>query len=100
MPRKNSRTSRAVVVRDNSALDHRVALPLSERHLKFSDKWGYAPAPEAHSYIKLRSRYGLFIDGKFVRAAFRQIFRSINPATEEKLAEISRGQCTRRRSTR
>lgn len=89
MPRKNSRTSRAVVVRDNSALDHRVALPLSERHLKFSDKWGYAPAPEAHSYIKVRSRYGLFIDGKFVSPASGKYFRSINPATEEKLADIA-----------
>src|SRR3954454_2820951 len=89
MPRKSSRTSRAVVVRDNSALDHRVALPVSERHLNFRDKWSYAPAPEAHSYIKLRSRYELFIDGKFVSPASGKYFKSINPATEEKLAEIA-----------
>jgi aldehyde dehydrogenase (NAD+) len=89
MPRKNSRTSRAVVVRDNSALDHRIALPVSERHLKFGDKWGYAPAPEAHNYIKIRSRYGLFIDGKFVSPTSGKYFRSINPATEEKLADIA-----------
>ena len=89
MPRKSSRTSRAVVVRDNSAVDHRIALPLSERHLNFRDKWPYSPAPEAHNYIRLRPRYQLFIDGKFVAPASGKYFRSINPATEEKLADIA-----------
>src|SRR4029078_2939557 len=37
---------------------------------------------------KLRNRYQLFINGRFVSPKSGQHFDSINPATEEKLAEI------------
>ena len=67
MARKKSRAVRAVVVREAKTLDHRAeALAPSERRLNFGDRWSYAPAPEAHDYIKLQSRYRLFIGGKFV----------------------------------
>ncbi len=90
MPRKNSRHGPAIVVREGKKLDHRrVALPLSERRLNFGDRWSYAPAPEASDYIKVRSRYQLFIGGKFVAPRSGKYFDSINPATEEKLAEIA-----------
>jgi len=90
MPRKNSSHSSAIVVREEKTLDHRrVALPLSERRLSFGDRWSYAPAPEASDYIKLRPRYQLFIGGKFVAPRSGKYFDSINPATEEKLAEIA-----------
>jgi aldehyde dehydrogenase (NAD+) len=91
MPRKKSRRSELVVVsHDGGAVDYRRApLPLSERRLNFGDRWSYAPAPEASDYIKLRPRYQLFIDGKFVAPRAREYFDSINPATEEKLAEIA-----------
>ena len=62
---------------------------LSERRLNFGDKWGYAPAPEANDYIRLQTRYSLFINGKFVAPRSGKYFDSINPATEEKLAEIA-----------
>jgi len=53
--------------------------------------WEYAPAPEAHDYIKLRSRYGLFIGGKWLAPHSRKYFATINPATEEKLADVALG---------
>jgi aldehyde dehydrogenase (NAD+) len=89
MPRKNSRRIAALVVREDRAIPHRVALPRSERQLNFRDKWAYAPAPEAHGYIRIRPRYQLFINGKFVSPNSGKYFASINPATEEKLAEIA-----------
>jgi len=60
-----------------------------ERSLDFGERWSYAPAAEAHSYIRLRDRYQLFIGGKFVAPKSGEYFGSVNPATEEKLTEIS-----------
>jgi len=60
-----------------------------DRTLDFGERWSYAPAPEALGYIKVRDRYQLFIDGKFIAPKSGEYFDSINPATEEKLTEIS-----------
>jgi aldehyde dehydrogenase (NAD+) len=49
----------------------------------------YAPAPESRSIVTLRSSYGLFINGKFVDPASKGTFKTVNPATEEVLAEVS-----------
>lgn len=57
--------------------------------MDFGDRWNYAPALEAHSHIRLRDRYQLFIGGKFVAPKSGEYFDSTNPATEEKLTEIS-----------
>jgi len=89
MARKKSRSDLVVLSRNNAITHERVSLPVSERSLSFGDKWGYAPAPEAHDYIKLQKRYPLFIGGKFVAPKSGKYFDSINPATEEKLAEIA-----------
>src|SRR5881392_3758929 len=89
MPRKKSRSDLVVLSRNAPAVHGRIALPVRERHLDFGDRWGYAPAPEAHDYIKLQKRYPLFIGGKFVAPRSGKYFDSINPATEEKLAEIA-----------
>jgi len=89
MPRKKSRSDLVVLPRSAALAHERVALPVSERRLSFGDKWSYAPAPEAHDYIKLQKRYSLFIGGKFVAPRSGKYFDSINPATEEKLAEIA-----------
>lgn len=51
--------------------------------------WTYAPAPEAKDHVKINSQYDLFIDGKFVKPQSKKYFSTINPATEEKLAEIA-----------
>src|SRR5688500_2052420 len=52
--------------------------------------WEYAPAPESRDVVQLKSRYGLFIGGKEVAPRSGQWFTSIDPATEEPLAEIAR----------
>ena len=48
----------------------------------------YAPAPESASIVDIKSSYGLFIDGEFVDGQ-GTAFKTVNPATEEPLAEIS-----------
>lgn len=49
----------------------------------------YAPAPESRAVVDIASSYGLFIDGKFTDAADGAVFKTVNPATEEVLAEVS-----------
>ena len=49
----------------------------------------YAPAPESRSVVDIASSYGLFIGGEFVEATGGTPFKTINPATEESLAEVS-----------
>jgi aldehyde dehydrogenase (NAD+) len=91
--RKNSRSSTVVALPVEKSLTQgsRVALPPGERTLSFGDKWAYAPAPEAHNYIELKPRYQHFINGRFVAPHSGKYFPSINPATEEQLAEIADG---------
>ncbi|MFC7502864.1 aldehyde dehydrogenase family protein [Nocardioides sp. CPCC 206347] len=48
----------------------------------------YAPAPESRSIVDIKASYGLFIDGEFVDGRGSS-FKTINPATEETLAEIA-----------
>jgi len=63
-------------------------VPLKERRLTFGQKWDYAPAPETVP-VTIGPRYELFIGGRFVAPRSGKHFDSINPATEEKLAEIA-----------
>ncbi len=93
MPRKNSRSAAVVALPIEKSLTYssRVALAPNERTLNFGDRWNYAPAPEANNYIQLRKRYQHFINGKFVAPHSGKYFPSINPATEERLAEIAEG---------
>jgi aldehyde dehydrogenase (NAD+) len=49
----------------------------------------YVPAPEATDHVKIASRYDLFIGGKFVRPHSKRRFPTVNPATEEVLAEVA-----------
>jgi aldehyde dehydrogenase (NAD+) len=51
--------------------------------------WEYAPAPEARDIVTVRPRYGLFIGGEFVEPRSGRYFETIDPATEEKLAEVA-----------
>jgi len=60
------------------------------RELIFGDLWEYDPAPETVD-PKLKPRYDLFIGGRFVPPASGKYFDSINPANEQKLAELALG---------
>jgi aldehyde dehydrogenase (NAD+) len=50
----------------------------------------YAPAPESRSIVDIKPSYGLFIDGEFVDGT-GEAFKTVNPATEEVLTEVSAG---------
>ena len=52
-------------------------------------KFEYAPAPESRDVVALRESYGLFIDGDFVPGKGDGVFKTISPATEEVLAEVT-----------
>ena len=51
----------------------------------------YAPAPESRAVVDIAPHYGLFIDGEFVEPIDGASFKTVNPATEEVLADISEG---------
>ena len=51
--------------------------------------WEYAAAPESRELVSLEERYGLYIDGAFADPRSGEYFPSLNPATEEPLAEVA-----------
>jgi aldehyde dehydrogenase (NAD+) len=52
-------------------------------------KFEYAPAPESRDIVAVAESYGLFIDGDFVPGKGDGVFKTISPATEEVLAEVT-----------
>src|SRR5689334_21317236 len=54
-----------------------------------TNRFEYAPAPESRSVVDIRSSYGLFVNGEFVDPTDGRSFKTISPATEEVLAEVS-----------
>jgi aldehyde dehydrogenase (NAD+) len=52
-------------------------------------RFEYAPAPESQSIVDIKPSYGLFIDGEFVDPTDGSVAKSINPASEEVLAEVT-----------
>jgi acyl-CoA reductase-like NAD-dependent aldehyde dehydrogenase len=52
-------------------------------------KFEYAPAPESRAIVNIRPSYGLFIGGEFVESEGGSAFKTISPATEEVLAEVT-----------
>ncbi|BCJ25959.1 aldehyde dehydrogenase family protein [Actinocatenispora sera] len=48
----------------------------------------YAPAPESRSIVDIRPAYGLFVNGEFVAPADGESMKTVDPATEEVLAEV------------
>ncbi len=51
--------------------------------------WESAPAPESRELVTLEERYGLFVGGELVDARSGETYATIDPSTEEPLAEIS-----------
>jgi aldehyde dehydrogenase (NAD+) len=49
----------------------------------------YAPAPESRSVVDIQPSYGLFINGEFTAPIDGGSFKTVNPATEEVLSQIS-----------
>jgi len=57
--------------------------------LQFFTEWKYSPAPESTDHIRLKKRYDLFINGRFVAPSSGKYFDTINPATEGRIAEVA-----------
>ena len=51
--------------------------------------WDYAPAPESPGHVRLRDSYGLFVGGEFRDPIDGTRVPTINPATEEPVAEVA-----------
>jgi aldehyde dehydrogenase (NAD+) len=49
----------------------------------------YAPAPESRSIVDIKSSYGLFINGDFTDPVDGKPFKTVSPASEEVLAEVT-----------
>src|SRR4051812_48863054 len=58
-------------------------------HLPAPTEWEYAPAPEARDIVRLQDRYGLFIGGEFVEPRSGEWFATIDPSSEEPLADVA-----------
>jgi aldehyde dehydrogenase (NAD+) len=67
-------------------------MPLPPPALNFKTSWRYAAAPESADHVRLKKRYGLFIDGAFKPAASGKTFASVNPATELPLAQVAQAE--------
>jgi aldehyde dehydrogenase (NAD+) len=52
-------------------------------------EWTYAPAPEARDIVTLRDHYGLFVGGEWIEPRSGEAYATIDPSTEEPLAEIA-----------
>ena len=60
-------------------------------HTRTGITWDYAPAPESADHIRIQDRYGLFLDGEFKDPRDGRYVPTINPATEEPVAEVAHG---------
>ncbi len=58
--------------------------------LNLDKTWNYADAIESDDHIKLKDKYKLFINGDFLESNSKEYFDTINPATEDVIAKISK----------
>jgi aldehyde dehydrogenase (NAD+) len=72
--------------RKRDELDRRGAGPSA---LAAATPFAYSTSRESSEIVRIQDRYGLFIGGQFVDPKSGTWFDTINPATEEKLAEVA-----------
>ena len=56
---------------------------------KLKKDWTYSPAPESTDHVQISEKNDLFINGKFIPPEKGKYFETINPANEEKLADVA-----------
>jgi len=59
------------------------------KKIDLNKNWDYAVAPESIGHIRLKKKYDLFIDGKFIKPGSNKYFDTINPATNKVIAKIA-----------
>ena len=52
-------------------------------------RWDYSPAPESADHVRLRDAYGVFVGGEFADPRSGASAPTVNPATEEPLADVA-----------
>ena len=62
--------------------------------MNYKTDWVYNPAPESADHVRIQERYDLFINGKFIPSVKNAYFKTINPAIENKLAQVAEAQKT------
>jgi aldehyde dehydrogenase (NAD+) len=65
-----------------------MALTTSPPHELAGFDWEYVPAPEARDVVRIKPSYSLYIGGRFVQPHSNERIKTINPASEELLAEV------------
>ncbi len=60
-------------------------------HAPVPSGWEYAPAPEARDIVRIEPRYELFVGGEWLAPRSEAYLPTIDPATEEPLAEVAIG---------
>ena len=62
---------------------------MSDKKINLKSNWKLSPSLESTSHVQLKKKYDLFIGGKWVKPSSGNYFDTINPSTEEKIAEIA-----------
>ena len=62
--------------------------------MNYKTDWVYNPAPESADHVRIQERYDLFINWKFIPSVKNAYFKTINPANENKLAQVAEAQKT------
>lgn len=65
-----------------------------DQNLGPSLDFDYSPSLESTKVVKIKNQYELFINGKWVTPKSGKYFKTINPATEEILADIAEANST------
>jgi aldehyde dehydrogenase (NAD+) len=63
--------------------------PREDRKPSVLGPWQYATAPESRDIVTIKPTYGLFIGGRFVEPRSGRWFSTIDPSSEQPLAEVA-----------
>ena len=57
--------------------------------LDLKKRWSYTVSLESTDHIRLKEKYELFINGKFIKPNSKKYFETVNPATDQVIAHIA-----------
>ena len=62
---------------------------MTKSKMNYKTDWVYSPATENIDHVRIQEQYDLFINGKFIPSVKNTYFKTINPANENKLAQVA-----------